>query len=431
MGWLLNRRLASSVHVGDLEDVRHLLTKGANPNALDRFRNPLLLIACGKNFYDIAELLVAAGANVNAAAGERKHKGCRALHFAACANSLYYVALLLRHGASVNAKNAQGQTALDWAVGNPWGISGRIIDYLRKHGATGSIPTDILDAACEEQIASDQLVAQRFDIRTRESLLDGDEDDSDDDDDELADFDTGVNAVDRTAPAVPERPHCDDILSAAEAGDLAVVSDILAKHPSHAHAANKYGWSVLHKAVTGGNIEIVKTLLAHGVDPNVRSGTEETPLHCISSKASVELVELLLSAGADVNATDYGDHSVLHSARYASADIISLLLQNGANVHHFDCLGKPILQSAAFYGATELARQLIEHGADVNVRSTDDDSTPLHSAASRNHVAIVELLIGNGAEINARTDHGDTPFKWADYSSPEAADVLRKAGATL
>ena len=43
------------------------------------------------------------------------------------------------------------------------------------------------------------------------------------------------------------------------------------------------------------------------------------------------------------------------------------------------------------------------------------DSTPLHTAAFKGHVAIMELLLRAGADINARTDSRQTPLYLAIY----------------
>jgi len=72
--------------------------------------------------------------------------------------------------------------------------------------------------------------------------------------------------------------------------------------------------------------------------------------------------------------------------------------------------GDTALMTAARRGAPpDLIRVLIEHGADVNARTTDG-RTALMDAKSPD---IARLFIDHGAEVNARTAHGATAFTLA------------------
>lgn len=46
---------------------------------------------------------------------------------------------------------------------------------------------------------------------------------------------------------------------------------------------------------------------------------------------------------------------------------------------------------------------LIKHGASINARGVND-YTPLHQAAAREDIDVLQLLIENGADINERTN---------------------------
>jgi len=60
------------------------------------------------------------------------------------------------------------------------------------------------------------------------------------------------------------------------------------------------------------------------------------------------------------------------------------------------------LHWAAWHGHTDIARLLIEKGAEVNAKNASQQ-TPLHSAAWHGHADIARLLIENGAEVNAKS----------------------------
>jgi hypothetical protein len=70
-------------------------------------------------------------------------------------------------------------------------------------------------------------------------------------------------------------------------------------------------------------------------------------------------------------------------------------------------VGSTPLISAAVFGKTEIARALIEAGAEVNLKN-NEGSTPLHSAAFLCRLEIVEMLLENGADKDLLNNYGST-----------------------
>ena len=69
---------------------------------------------------------------------------------------------------------------------------------------------------------------------------------------------------------------------------------------------------------------------------------------------------------------------------------------------------------------------LIKRDADVNKTGW----TPLHYAASKGHLAIMELLLENHAYIDAESPNGTTPLMMAaQYGTTPAVKLLLDAGA--
>jgi hypothetical protein len=73
------------------------------------------------------------------------------------------------------------------------------------------------------------------------------------------------------------------------------------------------------------------------------------------------------------------------------------------------------LHYAAWKGHVEIARLLLQNGAEVNVRS-NGGSTPLHCSAWNGHVDILHLLVENGADLEAQDNDGERALHWAAYS---------------
>jgi len=87
------------------------------------------------------------------------------------------------------------------------------------------------------------------------------------------------------------------------------------------------------------------------------------------------------------------------------------------------------LHRASGNGRAEVVRILLEHGADP-IAQSKRGWAPLHRASDRGHVEVVRLLIGFGAGVSARDDQGWTPLHWAsDRGHADVACVLLEHGA--
>ena len=73
-------------------------------------------------------------------------------------------------------------------------------------------------------------------------------------------------------------------------------------------------------------------------------------------------------------------------------------------------VGSSPLISAAVFGKTEVARALIEGGADVNLQN-NEGSTALHSAAFLCRLEIVEMLLEKGADKDLLNNYGSTALQ--------------------
>lgn len=84
------------------------------------------------------------------------------------------------------------------------------------------------------------------------------------------------------------------------------------------------------------------------------------------------------------------------------------------------------LMMACLHGHLEMAKRLIERGADVNKPGW----TPLHYAATNGHTEVMSMLLDQSAYIDAESPNGTTPLMLAAmYGTTASVKLLLEAGA--
>jgi ankyrin repeat protein len=177
-------------------------------------------------------------------------------------------------------------------------------------------------------------------------------------------------------------------------------------------------------AVTAGRVDDVRGLL--GKHPELRSRLDDplpglpfdgVLLGAAVGKRNSEMIDLLLAAGADINARSRwwaGGFGVLDSCDPAFAPF---LIERGARVD---------ANAAARLGMLDTLERLIAADPAVVCARGGDGQTPLHVAAS---VDIARILLDHGADIDALdVDHESTPAQYLVRDHPEVARFLVERG---
>ncbi|MEM1436716.1 MAG: ankyrin repeat domain-containing protein [Pseudomonadota bacterium] len=170
----------------------------------------------------------------------------------------------------------------------------------------------------------------------------------------------------------------------------------------------------LLQALRSGRLELAIAAFERGADPDAadHEGTsfEAALRNCRSNSAS--MAQLLLDAGADVGRRNRtGETALLVAMRYCS-DAIPLLLANGADPSVGDNRGNTALHELGRIKPEqleELLEQLLDAGADINQQNRAGQ-TPLMKAlyGSSSATAIVEALLGRGADPNRTNASGNS-----------------------
>jgi hypothetical protein len=120
-------------------------------------------------------------------------------------------------------------------------------------------------------------------------------------------------------------------------------------------------------------------------------------------------VSKLLRRGANPNAKEDGSTPLHLAVLKEHADIAKLLLEHGADVNAKDKYGGTPLHRAVLTEDADVVTLLLEHGADVNAKDKYG-GTPLHLAAAKGHADIARLLLEHGADPSIKDNEGSTPL---------------------
>lgn len=241
------------------------------------------------------------------------------------------------------------------------------------------------------------------------------------------------------------------------------------------------GATALHKACQGGSLEVARALVEAGafVDA-VAPTTGHTPLMDALWFKFPEVAKYLLEQGAGLNlSTHYGfslrehfefelnvntigkdrlllaeqylkdrtasdearvaGHQLMAAVTEGDVDAVRGLLAGGAavderfpHVNGFNDAHTPLLV-ASRDGHEEIARLLLEAGADVNATEPTFGAVPLHKAVYNGHVGLTRMIAGwPGVDLDFQgATNGYTPLHdsiWHGYE--ECARVVLAAGAS-
>ena len=241
--------LAGAARMGDLEAIKQHIADGVDINALF-FEMPPLTWAAMMGQTEAAELLLQHGADING----RNRDDNTALHLAVFLGRAGTAELLLKSGADVNAKNDDGATPVD-LLQVPWEM------------------TKLLTRPMGIELKQARVEAGKAKIR------------------ELF----GVGGTSNDADTAPAQ----SLSEAAFTGDIAAVKQGLAGGADPNAKDPQSGNTLLAVAALMGHTEIVTLLLEHGADVNARNRDDGTALHAAAFLGRTETVKLLLEKGAD------------------------------------------------------------------------------------------------------------------------------------
>lgn len=328
------------------------------------------------------------------------------LHWAAQEGQKAAIEFLLSQKADINAQGEHGMTALHWAATKGYTD---IVKLLLDHKA------DVEIAKSDGGTAL--LMARHDGHKDIEDLL----------------LQHGAK-------------ECSDISLVAWYGDVERLKKLIKDNPESVNSSSKYG-TPLNCAVTVGCKAAVEVLLANKADVNANFGTETTALDGSAWLAQSEIAEVLLSHNAKIGKTTLfiaieniwlDRHAAIVRTLLAHKADVNIRRENGDTPLHVAAATKPMpsfremragVKDPHYDGDKAVVDLLLAAKADPNAVNKRG-LTPLHYAAETGHKAVVESLLAAKADINIRANDGKTALMLAlNESHADVAELLKKAGA--
>lgn len=352
---------------------------------------------------------------------------------------------LLQNGADANSAQANGTTALHWAVNSG---DRQLVEQLLSAGAD----PNALNRYGASPMSEAALLG---DTALLKALLDAG-----------ADVES-ANADGMTALMILSRsPHTQ-------------AAQLLLEHGADVNAKEQWkGQTAVMWAAAQAQPEMLALLLEAGGDPNVRSIPNDrerhvsaerrfqwraaggfTPLAYAAREGCVECARLLVEAGADIDRGDIENVTPLNLAiMNLRFDTAKYLIEAGANVNKWSLRGENPVYSAVDmntlphggypdrptldeHDALDVLALLLDAGANPNLqmklrptyrhlkddrgadRMLDIGATPLLRAAKGHDIAAIELLVKHGALLELPNRDGTTPLMAAAGLSASDIDT--------
>lgn len=190
----------------------------------------------------------------------------------------------------------------------------------------------------------------------------------------------------------------------------------------------------LRQAVLRGEVERVRQFFVTGsYDADSINEAGRTLLMDAVTAGHKHIVELLLQnlANPSVVLKDTGDSALLMAIRSHRVDIARVLLENGADVNTVGSSGDNVLMAAIRGGLSELVRLILPKTANLNQKD-DKGNTALMLASEKGDLAVVMELLNMDVSLIPTNQRGETALALAVKGGYlDIAKALLDAGAQV
>jgi ankyrin repeat protein len=277
---------------------------------------------------------------------------------------------LIKQGIDVNARTADGTTALQWAA--HWDDV-ELVDRLLNAGAT-------VNAADDHGVTALALACQNVSARMADTLLKAGADPN----------------IARTSGMTP-------LFDAIEVGSPQLVELLLAHGANVNAATTKTHITPLMWALGDGHADLAKTLLAHNADVQAVTSDGFSALTFAARTSDIGSAKLLLAAGLPVNETGPNRVHALPYAALSGADAFALFLLDQGADPNATLSGVTALHAASGNATQFVADWQRARTGGVGLRSgvsVFGAGTGGRGMAEGDHLPLIRSLMAKGARVN-------------------------------
>jgi ankyrin repeat protein len=213
----------------------------------------------------------------------------------------------------------------------------------------------------------------------------------------------------------------------------AAVAALLLDQGTDLTLRNKFNATALQLAAGNGRAEVARLLLAHGANPNEKTGqADEPPIVAAAGSGSIETVQALLDGGASLEAVDrFGSTPLSRAAIGGRSEMVLFLLDQEAAQERPDRGGKRALLSLGSRCISVQAAQALRDRGGYTPAEMQAVLFGLVTGPS-SCFELVKWAVASGAEVNGQSDYGNTALILSSmWGHREAASFLLANGADV
>ncbi|GEM_PF-2250543 len=165
---------------------------------------------------------------------------------------------------------------------------------------------------------------------------------------------------------------------------------------------------------------------------SIQKGVFLTPLMRASYSGNVKRIHAVLARGERIDMKDrYGRTALQYAVLGGHYDAFEVLFRAGANIHVQNSFKASTVHLAAAWNRTQMVKLMVTAGRlDINATSKFNGYTMLHSAAINCNLDLVQFLVQHGADVNKKSTSEKTALKEAiAANAAESIDLLLQFGA--